>query len=104
MDEMFWRRVICLGPAASHCLLSCCVYTPLFSRTQTAKVLLCLPSQPPRLASRLRHSGLFCVDIKARRVGSVGPRGSGGGSPAGTKPERTGVAGPLGDWPVPPSA
>lgn len=38
-----------------------------------SRVLLCLPSlPPPRLASRLPHSALFCLEIKARRVGSVG--------------------------------
>lgn len=104
MDEMFWWRVICLGPDASHCLLSCCVYTPLFSRTQTAKC--CSVFLRSRLASR-HVCGIpaFSVSIQ-KHGGSVlsGPRGSGGGSPAGAKPEHTGVAGPLGEWPVPPSA
>lgn len=36
-DEKFWKRLICFSPDTSHCLLSCCVYAPLLSHTQTAK-------------------------------------------------------------------
>lgn len=50
MDEMFWRVMICFSPDTSHCLLSCCVYTLLLSRTQTAKC--CSVSLRRRLASR----------------------------------------------------
>lgn len=72
MDEMFWRKMICFSPDTSHCLLSCCVYT-LHKQPSVARSSFAAAS--PHVTSAAFRP--FCLEIKARRVGSVGARGPG---------------------------